>query len=491
MGRNDYEEEIDLMLLGKALLKKWKMIVLVGVICAVVAVAYEIATAPKPVAAAPDSGSNDAEKAAYDERVAEIDAEIQSFRSDIEGYKVEKERIEGDLSKLDEEQDKVLEDIQKLREYRDSSVILNIDPYNTATETRTYYISTDYQIMPGMDFQNPNPVYNIVSIYTSIATSANADVNEVLHTAQGTSSDREVALCDVRISGTSNNSNDASRSCITIVTIGSDEKQAEEYMGRAVRAIEDAKDMVTAEVGEHEIILMDQSSYIGPDNDLKTAQEAFDEKLESKLDGIVSERNALNTRLGNLNTSMHNAVTGIQTQEKAKTELAKPSPSIVNAGGISKKELARWVIIGFVVGTILACLYQGVRYAVSGTIKSENELLGRFGIQTIGYEKDEVSTNVAAAAINGLVSDGDKLVVISSLGRSACEPLADKIKEKYPQTDIAVAGDVLSDADGVDSLGAVKNAVLVEKADVSMSTSIAREVQLIKDMGINIVGCVM
>lgn len=494
MDRNGYEEELDLILLSKAVLKNWKKIISIALICAVIAVVYQFATASKSaMVSTGESTSNTEAMNAYEQSVAEIDAEIESYKSDIASYKDQKEEIKKDLETLEEEQNEVMKESDALDAYRKKSVILNIDPYNAATKTRTYYVSNDYQIMPGMDYQNVNPKTDIVNLYTAAAISANADINEVLHTATGTNNDKKVALCSVTQGAlygagdtTYNNS-----SCFTIITIGEDDISADNYMNRAVKAVEDVKDSITEEVGEHELILMDQSSYVGLNSDLKDAQEAFGSKIVEELDQIVSQRNTLNTRITTLNSNIHSATAGIQTQEKNKIALEKPSSEIVTSSGVSKAGVIKWLMIGALVGMLLACIWFAIDYIASGALKSENELEGRYGIKMIGYSKDPISLSVAAASIKALMKEKKDVLIISSLGREICEKLAEQLKNQYPEINTIVAGNIGKDPAGIDALSEVNGVVIMEKTGVSKNADIAYEVKIISGTGIDILGCVM
>ncbi len=474
----EYEEEIDMMLLGKALLKKWKIILAVAIVCALLVVGYKFVTAPKP------SDGSEADNSAmqeYENNVAEIDAEIESLNNDIEEYEVEKARLVEDLDKLDEDQAKAEEERDNLREYSEKSVILNIDPYNVATVTKTYYVSNDYQIMPGMDYQNVNHIGDIVNSYVDIATAANAETNEVLHTAQGTNQDKTIAMCSVIPSGYT----------IDIVAIGKDTSEAKGYMNRAVSAIEGGKEKIKSDIGEHEIKLMQENSYTAFNSDLKVAQEAFDDSVEAKLNSIVNNRNSINNRISTINNSIHSSANNIQTQKKNKTALEKPSTAIVSEGGISKKELLKWLMIGFVVGVFIMCIWFTARYMLSGTIKSEEEIEDRYGIKVIGYTKDEAHINVAVVTLKGLIKNEKQLTILSSLGRDYCEKFASRFSENFADIDLRIAGNIEDDVEGVNELTSTDSVVLLEKTDISKIKDMNHELDIIREMGISVVGCIL
>lgn len=98
---------------------------------------------------------------------------------------------------------------------------------------------------------------------------------------------------------------------------------------------------------------------------------------------------------------------------------------------------------------MLACMWFAFVYITSRTVKSEDELEGRYGIKTIGSARDAGSVSVAAASIRALMKDEKDILLISSLGHEVCERLAGEIKSKYPNINTIVAGNIVKDAAGV------------------------------------------
>ena len=50
----------------------------------------------------------------------------------------------------------------------ENSVLMNINPYDEYTTAVSFYVATDYQIMPGMAYQNPNTASSIMAAYMSM-----------------------------------------------------------------------------------------------------------------------------------------------------------------------------------------------------------------------------------------------------------------------------------------------------------------------------------
>lgn len=60
----------------------------------------------------------------------------------------------------------------------EKSVLNNLDPYNVWNAKTDLYISTGYQIMPGMSYQNPDRTGAVLAAYSS-ALNDGAILNEI------------------------------------------------------------------------------------------------------------------------------------------------------------------------------------------------------------------------------------------------------------------------------------------------------------------------
>ena len=52
----------------------------------------------------------------------------------------------------------------------DGSVLNGLDPDNVHTATASFYVTTEYKILPGMDYQNPDYTSAVLSSYSNLFT---------------------------------------------------------------------------------------------------------------------------------------------------------------------------------------------------------------------------------------------------------------------------------------------------------------------------------
>lgn len=101
---------------------------------------------------------------------------VVSFRSEEHRTKVEREyqmelfshEIEGKNLELDIQN--LYESIQQQETYNANSLLMQIDPYNKYVATMSYYVDTDYQIMPEYQYQNIDYGPRLVQMYTEYLT---------------------------------------------------------------------------------------------------------------------------------------------------------------------------------------------------------------------------------------------------------------------------------------------------------------------------------
>ena len=96
----------------------------------------------------------------YEEDMVEYREAQTKHDTDVTSYKQQLNQNEAD-------QVRAQFDIDNAQEYIDKSVRQKLDPYNVYTSETRFYITTDYKIMPGMDYQNPDYTSAVLSAYNS------------------------------------------------------------------------------------------------------------------------------------------------------------------------------------------------------------------------------------------------------------------------------------------------------------------------------------
>lgn len=141
------EEEIDLLQLCFLCLRKWKTILFVGVVCALILGGYKGA---KELSKMGSAVAVEAEETA-EEKVTQYDATLASYKTQLELLN---------------------ETFEKNRDYEQESIIMNMNPNDYYSGSSTYYINTDYKIMPDKAYQDVDYSEDIAQAYHSYLSSS-------------------------------------------------------------------------------------------------------------------------------------------------------------------------------------------------------------------------------------------------------------------------------------------------------------------------------
>ena len=117
--RREYEQEIDLKDLMFAVLRKWRPIVLLAIVFALLLGGFKIF-----------KGLNQLKDEEY------VKQNQEEYKASLDQYNATKKRLEKELANIEE-------NIESQQKYKDESILLNINPYDEYMESATFYISTD------------------------------------------------------------------------------------------------------------------------------------------------------------------------------------------------------------------------------------------------------------------------------------------------------------------------------------------------------------
>ena len=145
---NGYEQEIDLKELMFSVLHRWRPMVLLAVILMVALGGYKAGSTYRALSD------------------PEVKTEAQDkYELDLRNYNRELEANERELENLKK-------DITNQEEYLEKSVLMSMSPYDVWEARAEFFIKTDYEIMPGMVYQNPDFTGAVLQLYQSALTNA-------------------------------------------------------------------------------------------------------------------------------------------------------------------------------------------------------------------------------------------------------------------------------------------------------------------------------
>lgn len=457
---NNYEQEIDLKDLMFAVLRKWRPIILIAIVFALLLGAFKTVKGIQQL--------GDAEF---------VQKNQQTHKTNMDQYESTKKRLEREIQNLQD-------NIKSQQEYKEDSILMNINPYDEYVATTTMYISTDYQIMPGMMYQNPNAASSILKAYMSIAQNGEM-YNYVLGKMNNQLGLRYLKEL-VKLEPDYNNN------MLNITVVGDTEERTHKVMGWIMDSIETSKEKVVQSIGQHEINMVDESEYVTVDMELDAKQKDFSVNME-QLDISLTDK----------------------TKELA--DLKEPTNDLLSKRSVLKSAI-KYAILGGVLGGFMMVFFICVAFLMSDKMVNEKELRRRYNIMVLGafkraekkkmfafvdkwldrmegasdkdMEEEQTYEVVAANAVN--YTDGlNKVVLIGTIDREAVSRIQSGLEPLLPGVSLAVGGNPCKEAQAIKETASGEAVILVEQRGKSQFSSIERELELVASMNKKVIGCVV
>ena len=424
------EREINLRELAYYSLKKWRIIVIIAVVVALISGLCKLTS----------------------EQSSELDAATTVSSDAIRNTLVQ------ELTELQS-------NLNAQREYNDNSVIMKINPLNEYVGSFKIYVDSNYRINPSSSYQNADITNQLVLAYSSYLTSSefynyvfesttnNADLNDEA---------RYLAEL-IHVSG------DASASMVSVTCIGDSKERVQEFVDVVKQAVDDKYPEIRNVIGDHECSIILESLYSTVDRDLGENQKA---NLQ-----IVAD--------------CENAVAAKQAEIDNLDESLKSNASSLSTVQIVVKVIKE-MIIGGILGAVLAmvvCLIMGVlsrkmwsrsawqsfSIPVIAEIFTEKEhrkfeKFDNWLAKVMGFAAPKTSFEESAALTAAYISAmlREKGTSSSAIVVEAEKELCDKTitaMNKAESNAFVVVGDILTDPNAVSELKEVKDVVLLAEGE--------------------------
>lgn len=241
-----YEQEIDLKDLMFAVLHKWRPVILVAVVLAVVLGGAKGAMTYRQ--------QND----------PEVSKETrEKYQEELDLYEKNKETAEREIENLKT-------DIANQQEYLDKSIWINMSPYDVCESRIDMYVTTGYEIMPGMVYQNQDYTDTILQAYQGLLTSS--AVMEDVAKSVGTEPRYLKELVNVTIGTNGGQLNHL----LTINVKHKTKSDAKKVMDEMLDHMNELHGQVVASIGEHTVNTVNSSVSAMVDLTLADTQRAGD-----------------------------------------------------------------------------------------------------------------------------------------------------------------------------------------------------------------------
>lgn len=470
------EEEIDLVALMVTLLHKLKPILLTAVVCAVLFGGFAGIKAIR-------GADKDTLKAQRLE-----DEEYQQKKRDYEEVQaLYKQNVDSNT----QQQQNAAAAVERTQEYMEKSVLNNLDPYNVWNAKTDLYISTGYQIMPGMSYQNPDRTGAVLAAYSS-ALNDGAILNEIAAQV-GTEANYLRELVSVDYSTYSQ--------ILTITVMGEDPEFVDGVMEALLGQMEAVKGNITDIISSHTVTTIARSSYNSVSTSVMDRQKANTDQLtelENRIETLRLDRQKLDN--------------AFQTDTDAWNNVEEP----VIGGAASS--VAKYLLIGFLLGGVLACGVVVVRFLLDGMVYSASELNRSTGLPVLGalasdrtkkagkldaklYQMegrpdgsaDAEMLCLMAQTIRSRAPEAKNILVTGDLPADQLEALAAALQATEPLRgqSVTAAESILKAAATVPHVVAADAIVLAADCTVTRTDAVREQNEKIVRLGKQILGCIV
>lgn len=487
----NHEEEIDLIQLAFSILHKYRQILMTVVICAVLAAGFGLAK---------NAYSSYAEgKAADSEDVAVAkSAAQQKYDEEMLAYREEKTKHDTNVQQYQEElleNQQAIEStkikIQNAQEYLDNSVLNTIDPYNVPVAQADLYVSTDYKILPGMDYQNVDYTDAVLKAYSSLITNS-----ETMDKIAKTVGMEERYLQElVSVSG------DSSTRLLTIRAYGADEATANKILDALLVRMEDVRPTIQSTVGSHSIAQLTRTSTVSVMTLLRDSQQQNRDDL----------------------TNLQNQVTTLEAADRVLEQSIEDEQQALEAMKLPEApeegtSMPKLIVLGALLGAVLACGVVVVKFLLDGMVYSASELNRSTGLPVLGalasdrtkkagkldaklYQMegrpdgsaDAEMLCLMAQTIRSRAPEAKNILVTGDLPADQLEALAAALQATEPLRgqSVTAAESILKAAATVPHVVAADAIVLAADCTVTRTDAVREQNEKIVRLGKKILGCIV
>lgn len=445
-----YEQEIDLKDLMFAVLRKWKFILLFGVLGALVLGGYKGFST-------------------YKESTGAAESAEMKYQEDLLAYEKNSKRLESEINNI-------VVSIADQEEYLENSILLKISPYDICEAKADVFVVADEQAALGVASKNADYSDAILRVYRSFLTSD--EVREEIADKLGTEPRYLSELVSVE-----------TEDQILSVSVKYTNKEDAKYMlDTMLDCMEDLKPQAVSAIGGHTVHIVNRSvsSYV----DLEYAEVLANQK--KKLTDLEAN---------------------LKSKEEEFAKLAEPVKGGAGMAAVMKPAV-KFALVGGVAGAFVIVFGVCVIFLMSDKVYSSKDLKNRYGMKVLGalpgktckcpadqllnklegrvFEENEAVRNALIAQnVRNTMGDAKKLLVLGSADASEIEVVANAMKVELPEIEVVSGGNMLRDVGTLKKLPECDGVVLVETCGVSSYGDIELELEKVKDLGKSVVGCVV
>lgn len=392
-------------------------------------------------------------------------------------------------------------------DYCENSPVMAIDPYHSDEIVLEYYIRSGYELdETGTNKESYTPA--LVAAYLNLINNGSA-ANSISEASNGSLSSSDILELISAAASTSMNN-------VTITVTGADEKTRNAIASGIQSEIESHTKGFTDTIGTHEIILLSEYKVNRVNQDILKKQSTAKSAVVTAKDNLAKTRKGMSEAQldllmlasGDVESAAVNAAQ-VTNEEEKNTNVAVAKPSF----------RVKYAVIGLIVGIFIVIVIIFLREVLSGKMRYEYELKELFGVDVLGVlRKDKTYRGIDKLLYNlryrnkrqlteeearshlvkniSLIckeKNVQSLFVTGSCLTELAESSRTAIINELSSSEVTVSfGDnVIYDKESLEAANEIKNLLIVEKIGVSAIEEITKEIETVKEHGVDIIGGVV
>ena len=490
------ETEIDLLDLGRYLLRRIVWILLVGAVIALGAGAYaHVTRKPPETANAVAESESESESETETETEMMLDFDPKQYIRELGMYQEQSEM-------LDASDDSLRLLVRKQESYMRDSLYMKLNPFHVWKAQALYQI---------VSLDPDYPAYQIRELYKYEITQADyleelakkwgtkASYLRELVGSWGTGSATGVGGTTTDIVLHEEDEDDRTTSELLLVQgMGNTKQEAQELLDAAMKEVEASYEQYSWEY-PHTLKLMSEFCAATVDTGIRNNQRDYasytqslmgqirdNKDKETWLEKPKSENELRKIRESELEAEKE-AKKLLEEQQATQTE-SETEPQPVEP---PRKRMMKFALIGFVIGALLMCLVFVIRYMLNDLLVGYKDLERKgFALKDLGTI-NEHGAAMAAASIRSFVGANKRLFVTGMAQSDAFNSACEKLKKELKEFELVCVPNVLADPNAREQLLGCDAVVLLEQKGVSRYSQMKEEVTFLYHTGKEIIGIVI
>lgn len=467
------EQEIDLIDLCRQILKKWKLITAFALIGLVVGSTVGYVKSAKVIEV--ETGETVVDQAAVASDINSLkgklsDREITEVEMAVNAYNY--------YNKLYANKEK----------YINSSIRMQLDADKVPTMVASYLISNYYKVSYP-EISEVNDINNIVAVYYKTLNDEKVIGKVADALGNGVAENYVKELYSVGLEA---------NSILNITVTARNEEECREVLDVLTQELE-AQIPTATELYEHDIEYLNTYFSLNVNTGILSEQQTQVDALKNLQNvmltvgnALTADQKALYTKLIDGDTSDETEVIEVEVQPE-ETEAVESEKTVVRSFDI------KYAMLGLLAGAFIVIMWVCLKYVLSQTIKTKDDISELFKVPVLGIMKDgedgELGMITAGVGLGAQKAELKKLYAISTSGDAIVSTISNKVvdavKQNYEELSIECGKSVLTDPSSLAKLAESEGLIMIEKLRTSKYENIAKELEIAKSYGVKVLGCVI